>query len=551
MILRPLPSFILCIALGACGPRGTSAVADRNDPLPDAGATPDAGSSVPSSRDGWWRGSVFYEIFVRSFADSNGDGRGDFPGLTARLDVLNDGNPNTTTDLGIDAVWLMPIFASPSYHGYDVTDYRAINPDYGTLSDFDAFVEAAHARGIRVVLDFVLNHSSIQHPRFVAARQGTTEDVTSWYRWRTTNPGWSQPWGSGPVWHAANGRFYYGIFWSGMPDWNLANPVVEAELLDAMRFWLARGVDGFRIDAARHLFESETGQLSDVAETHAFAKRMRAALSKDYPNALLIAEAWTSVDTVADYYGDDDEFQLAFGFDTSSAIKTSAKDGLRADFDQPAARAAGSYSDWNFEAPFLANHDMPRVMRELDGDHGAMRISAAALMAMPGTPFVYYGEEIGMRGGATSRDEDKRTPMRWTDEPGFGFTSGTPWHDVPELPGVSLAAQRAQNGSLWTLFRDLIAVRRASPALRDGGATQPSLSGGGRGTTRILRETGSSRVLFVANFATEPSGAFEVNVGGQPSVLFQEGLTAPPQAQASRIAFEGLQARGFAFIQLD
>jgi hypothetical protein len=236
----------LALSLGASAAACKHAEPPANDASsPDAQADADGGAEVPDAgprppQRGWWSDRVFYEIFVRSFADADGDGIGDFKGLTAKLDTLQDGNPATTTDLGVGGLWLMPIQASPSYHGYDVTDYRALNPQYGTMADFEAFIAAAHQRGLKVIIDYVLNHASLQHPYFAAA------DKRDWFVWRSDDPGWRQPWGSGAVWHARGGAYYYGVFWSGMPDWNLRNAAVEAEHLENLRFWLAKGVGSAR-----------------------------------------------------------------------------------------------------------------------------------------------------------------------------------------------------------------------------------------------------------------------------------------------------------------
>jgi glycosidase len=522
---------------------------------PDAGAIQSADASVgPAPQNGaaWWRDDVFYEVFVRSYADSNGDGIGDFRGLQQKLDVLNDGDSATRTDLGVDGLWLMPIFASPSYHGYDVVDYRAVNPDYGTLADFDALIAAAHARGIRVVLDFVLNHSSSEHPYFLDAKSGENAVHRRRYLFRGDDPGWKQPFGSNPVWHRTGNEYYYGVFWSGMPDWNLADPAVEIDLIDAMRFWLARGVDGFRIDAARHLFESATGDLSDQPQSHAFIKRARAALSAEYPEVLLIAEAWTSLAQVAPYYGDADEFHLAFGFDTAAAIKTSAGDGNRADLNQHVSRLRRTYRDSAFEAPFLANHDMQRVMAILRNDRAAMRVAAAALIAMPGTPFVYYGEELGMIGGPTTKDEDKRTPMPWNGTaPGFGFTTGTSWYSAAEAAGVDVESQRNIEGSLWSLFRDLIALRHGQRALTHGDISQPALTGGGKGTAGILRSSENQKVLFIANFDRAASAPVEIAVSGVPRVLLSEGLSDAPQSRGELLSLGAMNPQSYAFIALE
>lgn len=529
--------------------------AAQNGAAPAGGRAGDAIDATPAR---WWRDAVFYEVFVRSFADSDGDGIGDFRGLTDKLDVLNDGDPKTTTDLGVDALWLMPIHASPSYHGYDVIDYRSVNPQYGTLEDFDRFIAAAKARGIRVIIDFVMNHSSREHPWFVDAQRGPEAKHRDFYRWRASDPGWTQPWSQNGVWHPAGGSHYYGLFWAGMPDLNLGNPAVEGELIDAMRFWLDRGVAGFRIDAARHFFESDDGVLVDRPESHAFVERMRAKLEATHPGALLVGEVWSDNAAIAPYVADG-RFPLAFGFNTAGGIVEAAKDGLRAPYAQA---IRDGFADRSREAPFLTNHDMPRVMRQLGGDVGAMRIAAAALLGLPGTPFVYYGEEIGMQGGGAPRDEDKRTPMRWAAGAGHGFTTGKPWHDAAEAPGVDVASQRGAAGSLWTLYRDLIALRRANPALRGGEVEVAPIEGKARGLTALVRRGGGQRVLVVLNFDRAPSPPVRVAVEGAPVTLLAEGLAGPLTpvaagegaagggAAGEGIALPALAGRGFAFVQL-
>jgi glycosidase len=219
--------------------------------------SPAAGSAAPAAPDGRWaRDAIGYEIFVRSFSDSDGDGVGDLPGLTARLDYLNAGDPGSDADLGVDLLWLMPITASPSYHGYDVTDYRAVAADYGTLADFDALVAAADARGIRVITDLVINHTSSAHPWFLDARSGPAAAHRDWYVWRDAFADWQRPWGGGPVWYPAGGAWYYALFWQGMPDLNFQTPAVRAEMAAIAAFWLDRGAAGLRLDAARDLVET-------------------------------------------------------------------------------------------------------------------------------------------------------------------------------------------------------------------------------------------------------------------------------------------------------
>lgn len=521
--------------------------------------TATAPAVTPVAGERWWSDAVFYEIFVRSFADSDGDGIGDFRGLTAKLDVLNDGDPKTTTDLGITGIWLMPIHASPSYHGYDVIDYRSVNPDYGTLADFDHFIAEAKKRGIRVIIDFVMNHSSREHPWFIDAQTGASAKHRDFYLWRSADPGWTQPWSKNGVWHAAGGSYYYGLFWGGMPDLNLGNPAVEVALVDAMRFWLDRGVAGFRVDAAKHFFESEDGVLVDQPESHAFVERVRATLRQTRPDALLVGEIWSDNAAIAPYVAEG-RFQLAFGFGTAGAVIESARDGLRVSFEQ--ALRAGFF-DRRREAPFLANHDMARTMRQLGGDRGAMRVAAAALLGLPGTPFIYYGEEIGMQGGAGPEDEAKRTPMRWVAGAGHGFTQGKPWHDSEEAAGVDVASQRGAAGSWWSLYRDLITLRRAERALVGGDVMLPVRTGGGRGLSVIVRSGGGERVLVVYNFSAAPSEGAQVEVArgevmrgevvGAPRVLLAEGLSGAVEwsLDGTGIVVPAMAGRGFAFIRLD
>lgn len=256
----------------------------------------------------WAEGTVFYEVFVRSFADSDGDGIGDFRGLTSKLDYLNDGKPGTSSDLGVGGVWLMPVFRSPSYHGYDVTDYEHVNPEYGTEEDFDRLLAEAHRRGIKVIVDLVMNHTSSTHPWFVEAAADTASAHRDWYVWSDRDLGWGQPWNPvGPTWHPSTHGWYYGVFWSGMPDLNFRNPAVRAEMLRIADLWLARGVDGFRLDATRHLIETGPGAgESDADETHAFLRQLSAHIRRVRPDALLVGENWTDTATIAPYFGSAD-----------------------------------------------------------------------------------------------------------------------------------------------------------------------------------------------------------------------------------------------------
>lgn len=533
------------------------------------GSAAPPGAALPPNTSGWWRDKVVYEVFVRSYADSDGDGIGDLKGLTARLpDLGRCAGTAATNSLGVDALWLMPIFPSPSYHGYDVTDYADINPKYGTLADFDSLVSAAHACDLKIVLDMVLNHSSSQHPWFIDSASDPAAAHRGWYVWSDTvaSPGWSSPTGgSGAAWFWNSSAWYYAAFSSSMPDLNLTNPAVEAELVAAMKSWLKRGVDGFRLDAVPYYVETGQGAgQRNQPETHAFLKRIRAALQAEYPQTLLVAEAWQSAPTVATYYGAGDEVQLAFTFDLAARlVSAGASVGGGGDLMNAIddAEAALGGIDRGFQAPFLTNHDQVRVMRQLRGDPAAARTAAAALFAMAGTPFLYYGEELGMQGGPTADDRDKRTPYRWNAAlRNAGFTSGVPWYSAStsEAAGTDLAAQRADPTSLWNLYRSLVALRHAWPALHDVGfsrlTAEPATASS---PIALLRSAAGKRILFVANFAASPFGAFTVTIpspapaAGAPSILLGEGLDTPPVVNSATLSFANLQPRGFAFVSLD
>lgn len=544
---------VCLVFVGCSSPGGSDAGEDagRDDAGVDAGA--DSGVISPNEL-GWWRDQVFYEVFVRSFADSDGDGHGDFAGLTAKLDYLNDGDPATTSDLGVDALWLMPIYPSSSYHGYDVTNYEATLGTYGSIAEFDALVTAAHQRGIKLILDFVPNHTASSHPWFQNARGDTGATYRDYYVWSDTDPGWRRPTDSAALWHSSPTGYYYGYFTSGMPDLNWRNPEVQRQLTDAMHFWLTHGVDGFRIDAARYLVESPDGGISEQPETHAAMRAVRAELHRDFPQALFVAEAWASHATAVTYYGEGDEYQLAFAFDAADALVSSINAGDASALINALARGDRDFAgkDPGFDAPFLTNHDMARAMRQLGGDTGAAKVAAAALFSLRGTPFLYYGEELGMSGGSSSDDRDKRTPMRWNaTPPTYGFTTrANTWYgaSAPEVAGVDVESQQATPSSLWHTYQRLIALRHAHPAIAKGTATlvldRPAA------VFSLLREEGNERVLFVANFSDADAGSFTLAVDGAPTVLAQEGLQGVPAAADGGVVFSGFDPHGYAYVEL-
>ncbi|MFG0285808.1 MAG: alpha-amylase family glycosyl hydrolase [Phycisphaerales bacterium JB039] len=458
---------------------------------------------VAGARGGdWWRDAVFYEVFVRSFADSTAgpladDGVGDLPGLIERLDYLNDGDPATDTDLGVTALWLMPIMPSPSYHGYDVTDYKAVQAQYGTLEDFRRLIEACEARGMRVIVDLPLNHTSDRHPWFEAAR-APGAPTADWYVF-SDDPARTDV--GERVWHdrgMPEGRWYYGLFWHGMPDLNLRTQAVTEALYDASAFWLTdMGAHGFRLDAIRHLIE-DWPVTANTPETIAWLEDYRQYIESIAPEAVLVGEVWNETDVVRRYVPG--AVNACFEFALARAILDAARSGEAAPLGAQIEQVASAYPPGAF-ATFLANHDMNRTVSQLEGDLGAARAAATVQMLLPGTPFVYYGEEIGMT--AVKPDPDLRRPMQWTSEAGrAGFTRAEPWRPAPaDIGAACVAAQMDDPDSLLELYRRLIRLRLGSEALRRGDVRV--LDAGHPAVLAILREAPGERVLALVNLGAE------------------------------------------------
>ncbi|MFH1635761.1 MAG: alpha-amylase family glycosyl hydrolase [Chloroflexota bacterium] len=446
----------------------------------------------------WWNETVFYEIFVRSFYDSDGDGIGDFNGITERLDYLNDGDPNTSDDLGITGIWLMPINASPSYHGYDVTDYLAVNEEYGTIEDFQRLLDEAHQRGIKVIIDLVLNHTSTQHPWFQEASTNPDSPYRDYYLWTDSPPSYKSPWGS-DVWHRLDSGFYYAIFWGGMPDLNYNNPEVTTEMQEVIRFWLEDvGVDGFRLDAIKHLIEDGSIQENTPA-THAWWEGFYDYYTSVNPEAFTVGEAWTSTSEVVKYIGD--EMNIAFEFDTAGAILDSARSETNRYIQQAHQIDLESYPPHQY-ATFLTNHDQGRIMSELRNKGGQAKTAASLLLTGPGVPFLYYGEEIGQSG--RKPDENIRTPMQWSDETYAGFTSADlPWRRPQDDYDEKNVAQQTDNpDSLLNHYRQLIHARNDYRALRTGSFLELPTSD--RRLYAFLRYTDDQILLILINMSKDP-----------------------------------------------
>jgi alpha-amylase len=423
--------------------------------VPAAAAPAVPAASAPSG--------VWYEIFVRSWVDTDGDGTGDLNGVTAKLDYLKS--------LGVSGIWLMPINPSPSYHGYDVTDYYAINPQYGTMVDFQRLLREAHQRHIKVIIDLVINHTSDRHPWFEAARD-PADPHHGWYSWAGPHTDLHAADAAGSqAWHALGAAHYLGDFSGNMPDLDYDTPAVRREMVKLGQYWLKKGVDGFRLDAAQHIyydFKADEHNPLTLKKNLAWWSEFRRGLDQVNPAAYVVGEVTRdSADELAPYFKPLDavfDFPLATRL-IDSALSERAGDlgALLAHTDAAYRKVAGKSG---VDAPFLSNHDQDRVMSQLDGNPQHMRMAAAMLLTLPGQPFIYYGEELGMRG--RKPDPDLREPMRWNraaDAPGETRWKASTTHDGA---AVSVEAEQADPDSLLRYYTMLIHWRSAVSALRDG-----------------------------------------------------------------------------------
>jgi len=445
----------------------------------------------------WWNDTVFYEIFIRSFYDSDGDGIGDLNGITQKLDYLNDGDAETSTDLGITGIWLMPFYPSPSYHGYNVMDYYAINPEYGTMEDFITFLDAAHERGIRVIIDLVINHTSHLHPWFIEAGNPASP-YHDWYIWSNIDPGYTGSWGQ-QVWFPHYGRYFYSTFSSWMPDLNYNNPDVTEQMLDVVQFWLEDiGVDGFRIDAAKHIIEEGTIQANSDS-THEWWEDFRPSISNIDPEALILGEVWENTEITAEYL-QGDEFDLSFEFWLAGAMIESVNEGDAGKVNDQVLLSYTEIPEMRF-GTFLTNHDMDRVMSQLFDDDNKMKAAASLLLTAPGVPFIYYGEEIGMQGDQSH--EWVRRPMQWSDEMNGGFSTGTPWQPLgPAWDFYNVLDELDDEESLLSHYQKLIRIRNEHAALRVG--ELEVLTTTDEAVYGILRVSEDESVLVIININNQP-----------------------------------------------
>ena len=502
----------MALLLAACGGGGSS---EQPPPVEEQEASasldlkPVSVTRMESDMpDNWADGAVFVEIYVRGYKDSDGDGKGDLRGLTQQLDYLQQ--------LGVEGIWLMPINASYDHdHGYAVTDYRSIEKDYGTLADFDAFIQAAHERGIGVIMDYVVNHSAITNPLFIDSDHSKA-GKRDWYIWQTSNPGWRN-WDGNPSWHKASNGYFYGVFWENMPDFNLKNQDVLAYHHDSMRFWLNRGLDGFRFDAVGQLVENGPDSYESQPENRAILYDIQQLVTSDYQNRYMVCEE--PADAIGAASSDSCGSAFAFGF--NDAVRASVKSGtvsaqLRQVLQQMPLERMGI---------MLGNHDAfagVRLMDDFSADQSRYRLAAATQLTMPGQPFIYYGEEIGMNHSAgNSGDWALRAPMSWSKT--GGFTTGTPFRSpASNVTTFNVADQQADSASLWHFYRELIAARKGLPALRHGNL-QLLRSDSVLAYTRTYQ---GQSVLVVLNYGNQATSV-SLSLGKNQAMLTPVGQFAP------------------------
>jgi alpha-glucosidase len=482
----------------------------------------------------WWQTGVIYQIYPRSFQDSNGDGVGDLRGIAQRLGHLGE--------LGVDAIWLSPIFASPmADFGYDISDYTAIDSLFGSSDDFDRLVELAHAQGLKVILDLVPNHTSDQHPWFQESRSARDSARRDWYIWRDPAPDGGPPnnWLSefgGSAWEydKQTGQYYYHAFLAAQPDLNWRNPQVRAAMYDVMRFWLRRGVDGFRVDVIWHLIKDDQFRdnpvnpafrpgdppqhavvplyTADRPEVQDVIREMRYVMD-EFSNSVLIGEIYLPIERLVAYYGRDlTGVHLPFNFSLLGS-HWHARSLAKLIDEYEGALPPGGWPNW-----VLGNHDRPRIASRVGKEQA--RIAAILLLTLRGTPTIYYGDEIGMQQVAMRPEQVRdpfeknvpgqglgrdgcRTPMQWDRSRYAGFSDAEPWLPLPNRSeGDNVEEQRQHNTSIYQLHRQLIALRRRRPALF-GGTYRPVAASGD--LLMFLREAPGDRLLIALNLSADPT----------------------------------------------
>ncbi len=520
----------------------------------------------------WWQHAVFYEIYPRSFADSNNDGVGDLNGISSKMSYLQD--------LGVDAIWITPCYPSPQVDfGYDVSDYRNIDPMYGTLADFDHMIAEGQKHNVRIIMDFVPNHTSDQHPWFLDSRSSRTSSHRDWYIWRDGKASGQPPnnWISvfgGSAWKLdpTTGQYYYHYFYAQQPDLNWRNPAVEKAMLDTTRWWYQHGVSGFRLDAVDALFEDpelrdnplrrgtnaqgdpnmENQYNTNFPEVHVELQKLRQVA--DESNAVLIGETWTAnVAQLDQYYGEGgNELQLPMDFMFTTVNKLSP-----AEFRRQIA-AVDSAHGWPVFV--ISNHDIVRSYNRFgDGKHNdaIAKLMGAFYLTLRGTPIMYYGEEIGMQNNDPTRKEDvkdpigrtgwpqekgrdgERTPMQWNDAPNAGFSQATPWLPVPSSFHTHNVASEAQDpNSVLNLYKRVLALRHTNEALLEG--EYSALNQDDPNVMSYLRSYKGKAVLVALNMSAAPQrAAFDLSRQGFARATMKTLIVSPgASAKGNEVSLE-------------
>jgi maltose alpha-D-glucosyltransferase/alpha-amylase len=501
--------------------------------------------SLEESRDPlWFKRAVFYEVLIRGFADSNGDGTGDIKGLTSKLDYLQW--------LGVDCVWLLPIYESPLRDGgYDISDFMKVLPEFGDLGDFVQLVDEAHKRGMRIIADLVMNHSSDQHPWFQASRSDPDGPYGDYYVWSDTDEPYAEARiifvdteKSNWTWDPVREQFFWHRFFSHQPDLNYDNPRVQEEMIEVLKFWLELGIDGFRLDAVPYLFEREGTNGENLPETHEFLRRVRKEVDELYPDRVMLCEANQWPEDVVEYFGDPetgDECQMAFHFPLMPRLFMAVRRESRYPISEILANtpAIPKSCQWGI---FLRNHDEltlemvtdderdymyaeyakdPRMKSNvgiarrlaplLENSRDQIELFTGLLLSLPGSPVLYYGDEIGMGDNIYLGDRDGvRTPMQWSADRNAGFSTADPQKlylptildPVYGYQAVNVEAQMRSSSSLLNWTRNLLAVRREHPVF--GMGSYDELTTSNPSVLAFVREFGDDKVLCVNNLSRFP-----------------------------------------------
>jgi maltose alpha-D-glucosyltransferase/alpha-amylase len=510
----------------------------------------------------WFKNAIFYQVYVRAFKDSNGDGQGDLLGLAQKLDYLKD--------LGIDCVWLMPIYPSPlKDDGYDIADYCNISETFGSLDDFKSLLQAAHSRGIRLIMDLVMNHTSDEHPWFQAARADRNSPYRDYYVWSDTDQKYkdariifvdSEP--SNWTWDELAGQYYWHRFYASQPDLNYDNPRVQEEMLTTARFWLDLGVDGFRADAVPYLFERENTSCENLPETHAYLKKLRAYMDEYYPGRILLCEANQWPENVRPYLGNGDEFHMAFHFPIMPRIYMAIKKGYANDLVDILNRTPSIPENCQW-CTFLRNHDeltlemvtpeerqwmweqyapeprmrinlgiRRRLAPLLDNDRRKIELIYSLLFTLPGSPIIYYGDEIGMGDNIWLPDRTGvRTAMQWNSDGNAGFSDGPAMKlFAPILSDgifgpqkVNVYNQQRDPLSLWNTIRKMLLKRKQHRAFGLGGidwldCQNDRIAG-------FLRRYGEEKVWAIHNLSDSKE---VISIKSSKPVAFIELLSGKP-----------------------